>query len=187
MTGYEEALTDPSYAGQILVFCYPLIGNYGIDPECANTVTICAAGAVFKRVSRHPSHYRSRGTLPLWLEESNVRGIEGIDTRVARDELARGRHDARRSRPRRERIADAHAALTSIPRHNRSTRPSSSERYRVASDRTEGEVATCASDCSTAAPKRTSPLPRGCRRAKWSMCRSTPRARTCNADPTAWS
>jgi carbamoyl-phosphate synthase small subunit len=82
MTGYEEALTDPSYAGQILIFCYPLIGNYGLDPEVRQHRTICAAGAVFKRVSRHPSHYRSQGTLPQWLEDSKVRGIEGVDTRA---------------------------------------------------------------------------------------------------------
>ncbi|HXW51160.1 MAG TPA: glutamine-hydrolyzing carbamoyl-phosphate synthase small subunit [Candidatus Acidoferrales bacterium] len=82
MTGYEEALTDPSYAGQILVFCYPLIGNYGLDPAVRQHKTICVAGAVFKRVSRHPNHYRSKGTLPEWLEHSHVRGIEGIDTRA---------------------------------------------------------------------------------------------------------
>ncbi|SRR5579872_118415 len=82
MTGYEEALTDPSYAGQILVFCYPLIGNYGLDPAVRQHRTICVAGAVFKRVSRHPNHYRSQGTVPQWLDESGVRGIEGIDTRA---------------------------------------------------------------------------------------------------------
>ena len=81
-TGYEEALTDPSYAGQILVFCYPLIGNYGVDARVRQHRTICAAGAVFKRVSRHPSHYRSSGSLSEWLAESGVRGIEGVDTRA---------------------------------------------------------------------------------------------------------
>ena len=44
--------------------------------------TICAAGAAFKRVSRHPSHYRSCGTLPEWLDDGGVRAIEGIDTRA---------------------------------------------------------------------------------------------------------
>jgi carbamoyl-phosphate synthase small subunit len=82
MTGYEEALTDPSYAGQILVFCYPLIGNYGIDPTVRQHETICAAGAVFRHVTRHPSHYRSRGNVPEWLERSSVRAIEGVDTRA---------------------------------------------------------------------------------------------------------
>jgi carbamoyl-phosphate synthase small subunit len=82
MTGYEEALTDPSYAGQILVFCYPLIGNYGIDAEVRQHKTICAAGAVFRRVSRHPNHHRSGGSVPEWLEQSGVRAVEGIDTRA---------------------------------------------------------------------------------------------------------
>lgn len=81
MTGYEEALTDPSYAGQIIVFCYPLIGNYGIDPAVRQHKTVCCAGAVFKRVSRHPNHYRSIGPLHAWLSESGVRGIENVDTR----------------------------------------------------------------------------------------------------------
>jgi carbamoyl-phosphate synthase small subunit len=82
MTGYEEALTDPSYAGQILVFCYPLIGNYGVDPDVRQHKSICVAGAVFKRVSRHPSHFRSVGSLLEWLETSGVRALENIDTRA---------------------------------------------------------------------------------------------------------
>lgn len=82
MTGYEEALTDPSYAGQLLVFTYPLIGNYGVDPTVRQHDRICAAGAVFKRVSRHPSHWRSKETFPKWLQEERVRGIEDVDTRA---------------------------------------------------------------------------------------------------------
>lgn len=82
MTGYEEALTDPSYAGQILVFCYPLIGNYGIDPQVRQHPGVCASGGVFKRISRHPSHYRSTGSLGDFLETSGVRAIEGVDTRA---------------------------------------------------------------------------------------------------------
>jgi carbamoyl-phosphate synthase small subunit len=82
ITGYEEALTDPSYAGQIIVFCYPLIGNYGIDPAVRQHKTICCAGAVFKRVSEHPSHYRSAGRVDEWMAASAVRGIQGLDTRA---------------------------------------------------------------------------------------------------------
>jgi len=81
MTGYEEALTDPSYAGQLLVFTYPLIGNYGIDPEVRQHESVCASGGIFKRVSRHPNHWRSMKSLPDWFDEEGVRGIEGIDTR----------------------------------------------------------------------------------------------------------
>jgi len=82
LTGYEEALTDPSYAGQIIVFCYPLIGNYGVDPAVRQHPTICCEGAVFKRVAKHPSHYNSHGRLDAWMEQSGVRGIEGVDTRA---------------------------------------------------------------------------------------------------------
>lgn len=82
MTGYEEALTDPSYAGQLLIFCYPLIGNYGVDPRVRQHESICAAGAVLKRASRHPSHHRSVASLPQWLEQSGVRAIEDVDTRA---------------------------------------------------------------------------------------------------------
>jgi carbamoyl-phosphate synthase small subunit len=82
MTGYEEALTDPSYNGQLLVFCYPLIGNYGVDPSVRQHRRIVAGGMVCKQVSRHPSHWRSTGALPDWLDDAGVRGIEGIDTRA---------------------------------------------------------------------------------------------------------
>jgi carbamoyl-phosphate synthase small subunit len=82
MTGYEEALTDPSYNGQLLVFCYPLIGNYGVDPAVRQHRRIVAAGVVCKRMSRHPSHWRSTGSVPDWLDDAGVRGIEGIDTRA---------------------------------------------------------------------------------------------------------
>ncbi len=82
MTGYEEALTDPSYAGQLLVFTYPLIGNYGIDPLVRQHDHICASGGIFKRVSRHPSHWRSTGSLPDWFDTEGVRGIEDVDTRA---------------------------------------------------------------------------------------------------------
>ena len=81
MTGYEEALTDPSYAGQLLVFTYPLIGNYGIDAAVRQHDRICASGGIFKRVSRHPSHWRSTGSLPAWFASEGVRGIEDVDTR----------------------------------------------------------------------------------------------------------
>jgi carbamoyl-phosphate synthase small subunit len=82
MTGYEEALTDPSYNGQLLVFTYPLIGNYGVDAAVRQHHRIVARGAIFKRVSRHPSHWRSSGSVPDWLDDAGVRGIEGIDTRA---------------------------------------------------------------------------------------------------------
>jgi len=82
MTGYEEALTDPSYAGQILAFTYPLIGNYGVSGTVSQHPHACVAGAVMKRLARHPSHFASIGDLGSWLDQQGVRTIVGIDTRA---------------------------------------------------------------------------------------------------------
>lgn len=82
MTGYEEALTDPSYAGQILVFTYPMIGNYGISRDAAQYPRACVAGTVIKQISYHPSHHLSRCTLPAWLDDERVPAIVGADTRA---------------------------------------------------------------------------------------------------------
>ncbi len=82
MTGYEEALTDPSYAGQILSFTYPLIGNYGISGTASQHPRPCVAGAVMKRLARRPSHFAATTDLGSWLEEHAIRTIVGVDTRA---------------------------------------------------------------------------------------------------------
>jgi len=82
MTGYEEALTDPSYAGQILTFTYPLIGNYGISRSVAQHPRACASGAVMKHLARRPSHHAMKTDLETWLEEEGVPAIVGLDTRA---------------------------------------------------------------------------------------------------------
>jgi carbamoyl-phosphate synthase small subunit len=82
MTGYEEALTDPSYAGQILTFTYPMIGNYGVSGEAAQHPTACVAGAVMKRIAPHPSHHAMRSDLASWLAEQRVPTLVGVDTRA---------------------------------------------------------------------------------------------------------
>ena len=81
MTGYEEALTDPSYAGQILTFTYPMIGNYGISGDVAQYPGACVAGAVIKRIARHPSHHAAKIDLPSWLNEQHVPTLVDVDTR----------------------------------------------------------------------------------------------------------
>lgn len=81
MTGYEEALTDPSYTGQILTFTYPMIGNYGISGTSAQYSRACVAGAVVKRISRHPSHFDSKVGLPAWLDEQRIPTLVNADTR----------------------------------------------------------------------------------------------------------
>ncbi len=82
MTGYEEALTDPSYAGQILVFTYPLIGNYGISGSAAQHWRACAAGAVIKQIAYRPSHHLAKQDLPSWLDDQHVPALIGADTRA---------------------------------------------------------------------------------------------------------
>ncbi len=82
MTGYEEALTDPSYAGQILTFTFPMIGNYGVSGDAAQYRRACVAGAVVKRIAHSPSHHASRGDLPSWLDSQHVPTLVGADTRA---------------------------------------------------------------------------------------------------------
>ena len=82
MTGYEEALTDPSYAGQLLTFTYPLIGNYGISGSAAQYPRACVAGTIMKQISHHPSHYLSKMDLPTWLDQQKIVTMVDADTRA---------------------------------------------------------------------------------------------------------
>lgn len=81
MTGYQEIMTDPSYAGQIMVFCYPLIGNYGINAEDSEHEKIEMQAAVFSNLCDMPSHFQSLANVDKWLTESGVTGLAGVDTR----------------------------------------------------------------------------------------------------------
>ncbi len=82
MTGYEEALTDPSYAGQLLAFTYPMIGNYGISGTAAQHGRACVAGAIVKRIAMHPSHHAMTEDLSSWLASQRVPTLVGVDTRA---------------------------------------------------------------------------------------------------------
>ena len=82
MTGYQEMLTDPSYAGQIVVPTYPLQGNYGINGEDAESRRIQVAAFAVRDQTPTPSHYDSERTLAEYLTEEGVAGITGIDTRA---------------------------------------------------------------------------------------------------------
>lgn len=82
MTGYQEALTDPSYAGQILTMTYPLIGNYGINNEDFESEKIQVRGFVVSELCKEPSHFKSKKTLDFFLKEFDIPGISGIDTRA---------------------------------------------------------------------------------------------------------
>ncbi|MDD5313394.1 MAG: glutamine-hydrolyzing carbamoyl-phosphate synthase small subunit [Dehalococcoidia bacterium] len=82
MVGYQEMLTDPSYAGQILVPTYPLIGNYGINEIDIESAKIQVQGFVVREQCLKPSHYQSRETVHQYLTGSSVPGIYGVDTRA---------------------------------------------------------------------------------------------------------
>ena len=81
LSGYQEVLTDPSYAGQIVVMTYPLIGNYGIVEGDGESGHPQVAGYVMRECVRHPSNWQASDTLPNWLEQHGIVAIEGIDTR----------------------------------------------------------------------------------------------------------
>jgi len=87
MTGYQEMLTDPSYAGQILVPTYPLIGNYGINPQDEESRRIQVRGFVVREECRLPNHFLSGGTVDAYLKENNIPGIAGVDTRAITHKL----------------------------------------------------------------------------------------------------
>ncbi|MCX5646811.1 MAG: glutamine-hydrolyzing carbamoyl-phosphate synthase small subunit [Phycisphaerae bacterium] len=81
MSGYQEILTDPSYHEQIITMTYPLIGNYGTNPEDGESRKLFAAGFVVKENCPYPSNWRSAAPLDDYLKKGGVVGIEGIDTR----------------------------------------------------------------------------------------------------------
>lgn len=82
MTGYHEILTDPSYAGQVVIMTYPLMGNYGVAEEDAESGRAWAEAFVMREMSTIPSNFRSNTPLPEWLRKHGVVAIEGVDTRA---------------------------------------------------------------------------------------------------------
>jgi len=81
MTGYQEILTDPSYARQIVTLTYPQIGNTGINPEDIESGRVWASGLVIRQTPRRPSNWRMRMTLQDYLREQNLVAIADVDTR----------------------------------------------------------------------------------------------------------
>ncbi len=82
MSGYQETLTDPSYADQIITFTFPHIGNAGANAEDLEATTIAALGLVVQQDVTEPSNWRSTQTLDAWLRSCGVPGIAGVDTRA---------------------------------------------------------------------------------------------------------
>lgn len=82
MTGYQEILTDPSYAGQIITFTFPHIGNVGCNADDVETREPCCAGLVLRELPTEPSNFRSVISLNDWLKKHGISGIAGVDTRA---------------------------------------------------------------------------------------------------------
>ena len=82
LTGYQEILTDPSYAGQIVAMTYPEIGNTGANAADVESKGVAARGFVVRELCRRPSSFRSERPLDLYLAEAGVVGISGVDTRA---------------------------------------------------------------------------------------------------------
>ncbi|MCR4842370.1 MAG: carbamoyl phosphate synthase small subunit [Eubacterium sp.] len=82
MTGYQEVLTDPSYAGQAVVMTYPLIGNYGVNGEDMESAKAWPDGYVVRELSRNYSNFRAEGSIEDFLIENEIPGVCGIDTRA---------------------------------------------------------------------------------------------------------
>lgn len=82
MTGYVESLTDPSYSRQILVFTYPLIGNYGVFPTAGESNKVQVSGVIVSEAAQHWSHSDSQKSLLEWLKSEHVPLLAGVDTRA---------------------------------------------------------------------------------------------------------
>lgn len=98
MVGYPESMTDPSYAGQILVFTYPLVGNYGVPPferdehglpRTFESERIHVEAIVISTLSSDTSHWSAGRSLDTWMKEENVLGLAGVDTRALAKRLRR--------------------------------------------------------------------------------------------------
>ena len=81
LTGYQEIITDPSYARQLVTLTYPHIGNVGVNAQDAESAKIYAAGLIIKDLSARVSNFRAEDSLDHYLRAAKVPGIAGIDTR----------------------------------------------------------------------------------------------------------
>ncbi len=90
MTGYQEVLTDPSYTGQLVTMTYPLIGNYGVNPEDMESAGVHPRAFLVREYQRHPSNYRATGNLADFLKKNEVLGVEGLDTRMLTRKIRTG-------------------------------------------------------------------------------------------------
>ncbi|MBZ6013764.1 carbamoyl phosphate synthase small subunit [Leuconostoc gelidum subsp. gelidum] len=87
MSGYQESITDLSYRGEMIVFTYPLIGNYGINRDDFESLRPAASAIIVHEIARRPSNWRQMMSLEEWAERTNMPGITGVDTRALTREL----------------------------------------------------------------------------------------------------
>ena len=90
MTGYQEVLTDPSYARQLVTLTYPHIGNTGMTAADDEAAKVWASGLIVRDVPRRPSNWRSEQSLPEWMRERGIVGISDLDTRALTRRLREG-------------------------------------------------------------------------------------------------
>ncbi|MEC8215202.1 MAG: glutamine-hydrolyzing carbamoyl-phosphate synthase small subunit [Cyanobacteriota bacterium] len=90
MTGYQEVITDPSYAGQLVTFTYPELGNTGVNPEDQEAERPHARGVIARQLAPRPSNWRCQQPLDTWMAEHDVVGICGVDTRALVKHLREG-------------------------------------------------------------------------------------------------
>ena len=90
MTGYQEILTDPSYSGQMVILTYPLIGNYGINDDDFESDRIQCSGLIVREACETPSNWRSAKSIDTLLQERDIVGIQGIDTRALTKRIRTG-------------------------------------------------------------------------------------------------
>jgi carbamoyl-phosphate synthase small subunit len=81
ITGYQEVMTDPSYAGQIITFTFPHVGNVGVNSDDLESMTPAARGCILREDITDPSNYRATSHLDTWLKSNDLPGISGVDTR----------------------------------------------------------------------------------------------------------
>ena len=82
MTGYQEILTDPSYRGQMVTMTYPLVGNYGVNPDDVESDGVQVSAFILKEYQPFPNNFRSTASLADYLKDQKILGIEGLDTRA---------------------------------------------------------------------------------------------------------
>ncbi len=82
MSGYQEVITDPSYANQFIVMTYPLIGNYGINSSDEEANTIFAKAMIVREFCEHPENYHMQSTLMEYLVDHNITAVDQVDTRA---------------------------------------------------------------------------------------------------------